>query len=528
MRGMTRFAFAALGVLSVASTCFAIGTTPDWGQYGGNAQHAAISMVPAQPLNQILWSHQIDLNRQYSGNSLLIHYGSPLISRRGTIILAVKTGATGTYRMEALTPAGLPMWTQNLDYVTPSSSWIPSCGSALVNGQNLVSPGAGGTILVHQAVDVKPSGNGTDASVVVPGIRTCFFGMPKYNAAKATYNANVKIACPLTVGLDGSIFFSFRTTGVTPVGLKSGFARQMTNGVGRWVSASNACNDVNCIPALNCAPALSPDGTVVYCAAFSTSNGRAYLLGLDSKTLQTKYKVGLVDPESGANAGIFDQGTSSPMVGPDGDVYYGFLQNPFWWNSGLSQARNNDRGWMVHFNSTLNVQKPTGSFGWDDTASIVPSWAVPQYLGASPYLLLTKYNNYASVGGDGANKLAVLDPNDTQLHIGADYHVGSDINVMKEVVTVTGPTPDDDFPGFPNAVREWCINTAAVDPIGHCAIVNSEDGKCYHWNFDTNTLDQVLTLTAGVGEAYTPTVIGPNGVSYAVNNGIVFAMGAGS
>ena len=38
---------------------------------------------------------------------------------------------------------------------------------------------------------------------------------------------------------------------------------------------------------------------------------------------------------------------------------------------------------------------------------------------------------------------------------------------MREVLTVIGCTPDPDFFGaaYPNAVREWCINTAVVDPF---------------------------------------------------------------
>ena len=93
--------------------------------------------------------------------------------------------------------------------------------------------------------------------------------------------------------------------------------------------------------------------------------------------------------------------------------------------------------------------------------------------------------------------------------------------------TKVGPTPDPGniTPTSPNAVREWCINTAAVDTVTRCAIVNNEDGKCYRWDFATNTLSQVVTLTAGIGEAYTPTLIGPDGQSYAINNAILFALG---
>ena len=74
-------------------------------------------------------------------------------------------------------------------------------------------------------------------------------------------------------------------------------------------------------------------------------------------------------------------------------------------------------------------------------------------------------------------------------------------------------------------MREWCINTAAVDPYTKSAIINSEDGTVYRWDFTTNTLLQALNLTAGRGEAYTPTIIGPDGTVYAINDAILFAVG---
>ena len=113
--------------------------------------------------------------------------------------------------------------------------------------------------------------------------------------------------------------------------------------------------------------------------------------------------------------------------------------------------------------------------------------------GASAYLILTKYNNYAGIGsGDGVNKVAVLDPSAAM----QDEYSATPVTVMKEVITVTGVTPDP-ASGLPNAVSEWCINTAAIDPYTKSAIVNSEDGVVYRWDFTSNTLLQRLRLTSG-------------------------------
>jgi hypothetical protein len=192
-------------------------------------------------------------------------------------------------------------------------------------------------------------------------------------------------------------------------------------------------------------------------------------------------------------------------------VFYGVLENPFY--------SNHLRGWLLHFNATLTTLKTPGAFGWDDTASVVPANCVTSYTGSSPYLLMTKYNNYVQGGGDGVNKVAIVDPNDTQ----NDPISGA--TVMKEILTKPCPTPDDKGPDFPNAVTEWCINTAAIDPFTKSCMANCEDGKLYRWDLTTNTLAQTITITNGLGQAYTPTMIGPDGTVYAIGNAILFAIG---
>jgi hypothetical protein len=133
---------------------------------------------------------------------------------------------------------------------------------------------------------------------------------------------------------------------------------------------------------------------------------------------------------------------------------------------------------------------------------------------------MTKYNNYAGIGtGNGKNKIAILDPNATE----KDPIIPSTL-VMKEVITTLGVTPDPGT-GFPEAVKEWCINTAAVDPFTTSVVANSEDGKVYRWNLTTNTLSEVVTLSTGIGEAYTPTVIGADGTVYAINHAVLDAVG---
>jgi hypothetical protein len=140
---------------------------------------------------------------------------------------------------------------------------------------------------------------------------------------------------------------------------------------------------------------------------------------------------------------------------------------------------------------------------------------IPSYAGTSDYLLLTKYNDYIGAGGSGINKMAILDPNSTEI----DPITG--LTVMGEVLTIAGPTAD---PGA-GGVREWCVNTAAVDPFTNSILVNSEDGTLYRWDLTTNTFSESIRLDpVGVFEAYTPTAIGPDGAVYAINNARLYSV----
>jgi hypothetical protein len=480
-----------------------------WNGYGHDSQHDAIASVTSQPLNRILWQTPVDLNPQYSGSELLIHYGSPSITRSNTVIVPVKTGASGGFEVEALVGGtGVTNWVQTTDYILPPHGWTPSFSPVLTPKNRLYFAGGGGTVYYCDTPDT------TNNSPVIGQI--AFYGLTNYTANTNAYLNNVFIDTPITSDRYGNIFFGFQVTGSTPLNLQGGIARIDYNGTSTWIAASNTVTNATISQvAMNCAPALSNDHKTLYFAVNNGYSGYGYLVALDSRTLAPLASVRLKDVKNpGNDATVDDDGTASPTVGPDGDVYFGVLENPL--------GSNHYRGWLLHFNSTLTQTKTPGAFGWDDTASIVSAPLVSSYHGSSSYLLMTKYNNYADyfAGGNGVNKIAILDPQNSM----TDPISGA--TVMQEVITIAGPTPDSDFTNiFPNAVREWCINSAAVDPFTKSVLANNEDGKMYRWDLTSNTLSETITLTPGIGEAYTPTLVGVDGIVYAINNATLFAIG---
>lgn len=492
---------ALLSLMLTLSTSYVAAQAGAWPSHSHDAQHTSVSSVASQPLSKIHWKTPVDLNPPTG--EIFIHYGSPLVTTENIVIVPVKTGTDSFGVVAHYGATGKALWAQGTGYVAPSAGFLPGMGPALF-GTRVFIPDSAGRILVRQ----------NSNQVKGPVSHLYFFGQSNFQADPATYEQNVQINTPLTVDTHGTLFFGFIALGPTPIGLESGLARIAPDGTGTWVSATFLSGDPFITKvSMSCAPALSQDGSILYVAVNSSDFGFGYLLALDSKTLAVINKVRLTDPASGFDATMTDESSATPTVGPDGDVYYGVLENPF--------PGHNDRGWLLHFNRDLSQQKTPGSFGWDDTPSIVDASLVASYHGTSKYLLMSKYNNYAGIStGDGHNRVAILDPNATE-----DDPVISSTKVMQEVITHLGVTPDPNFPNFPGAVREWCINTAVVDPFTKSVMVNSEDGKLYRWDLTTNTLSQAITLSRGIGEAYTPTIIGADGTVYAINQAILDAVG---
>ncbi|MGA8300009.1 MAG: hypothetical protein WB817_11025 [Terriglobales bacterium] len=470
--------------------------TGAWLTHSHDDQHTALSTVESQPLSAIHWHTPVDLFPPQG--EIFIHYGSPLVTAANTVIVPVKTGSN-SFKVEALNAAtGKKVWQLNTGWQAPGADFVPGLGPTMTSS-TLYIPDIAGRVIA------RPNPDETKQKIS----KLYFYGVKNFNKAKSTYEANIQIDTPLSTDASGNLFFGFLALGSTPLNLQSGLARIGTNGTGTWVSAATMSGDSSITEvSISAAPAVSADGSIVYVAVDNGNYG--YLVAVNSVTLATINKVRLKDPSSGLDAWIFDASSASPTVGPDGDVYFGVLENPF--------PNHNDRGWLLHYSADLSQTKTPGSFGWDDTASIVPASLVPSYTGTSTYLLMTKYNNYCGVGtGNGHNDIAILDPTATE----HDPIIPSTM-VMNEVLTHEGVTPDGDCPG---GVKEWCINTAAIDPFTKSVLANSEDGNLYRWDLTTNSFTQVITLSTGIGEAYTPTVIGADGTAYAINDAILDAIG---
>src|SRR5436190_7300354 len=386
-RGLPGFLLALGGALVLPIALHAQSPT-----FAGDPQHTANYVVPAQHLNTARWSTSVDLDH----GGAFAHYGAPLVTGSNTVIIPVRT-ATGFLIRAFEGVTGRLKYALTNDYVPPSlatNSWFPVyqpvLAAAASTGLRLYYAGPGGTIYYVRD---------PDADAPAAPVQRCFYtNLPGYLSNAANFNNAIVINTPFTADTNGVVFFGFRTQSNAPAPLNttnSGFARLDPAGNGSYVLARAAAGDSAIFrDTHNCAPALSNDGQTLYVTVKGANANYAYLLGLDSATLATKYKVLLRDPRNNNFASVTDNGTASPTVGLDGDVYFGVLANP----------NNASRGFLLHFSADLRTNKLPSAFGWDYTPAIVPTNMVPSYTGTSPYLLFSKYNNYAGSGdGNGIN-----------------------------------------------------------------------------------------------------------------------------
>jgi len=479
--GLTRGTLAAAICLAAVQTLVGQSIQLPWSGFAHTSQHSGVSMVPSQPLNRVLWTMTVGQGGYYT-----THFSPPVVTRSNTVIFPMNLTNSGyNFRIEALVgDTGQTNWEQPTDF-TPGTRLVSLCPLVLTPKNRLYFAASGGTVFYCDSPDATASPLFT---------RAAFYGLSQYLTNTNALNSNIFICTPITSDRYGNIFFGYQSEARLPIGAQGGLARIDFDGSGSWIGASNAIGSstVN-EPIFNCAPALSLDEKTVYMAFGAGNGGQACLAAMDSRTLAPLASVHLKDPETKNVAGASDGSTASPTVGPDGDVYFGV------------SGDNDDRGWLLHFDSSLSVLKTPGLFGWDVTDSIVNASLVPSYQGNSTYLLATKYNNYDA----GQYSMAILDPQRGIL----DSQSG--VTVMAPVLSMPSPSK-----------LEWCVNSAAVDPFTKSVLINNENGWLYRWDLTSNQLTQQIALTSiQTGEAYTPTVIGVDGIVYAINRGNLFAVG---
>jgi hypothetical protein len=495
-------AIAALSAATVWSSAAGVPSGPAWAGFANNAQHTGVAPAPPQPLTSVHWKVTVDHKPSCCDDGPIAHYASPMITGANTVVVPVRIGPKKGFVLKAFDGAdGTRKWKLPTDYTPPIAArteWPPPIPATLV-GDSVAVAGAGGTILVRST----PDGAGSVH-------RVAFYGIEHYRAHRGKYRAAVQITTPLTTGPDGSVYFGFTAAADSPGHLRNGLARISPTGEGSWVSARRlaGARQVTHV-ALNGAPALSNNGRTGYVPVVTGAKGR--LVGFNATSLKPKYRHTLRDPQTHNLAAISGSSTATPTVGPDGDVFYGVLGNPI--------LKHDVRGWLLHFDPTLRHLRTPGSFGWDQTVSVVPASSVPSYAGSSSYLLVSKYNNYfIGPNGDGRNEIALLDPG------AAQKDRFSRVQVMQEVRTVLSPLHP---PHTPKGARyEWCINAVAVDPVTGSAMANNEDGHLYRWHLDSGELAESIQLGDPAGQAYTMTVVGPDGTTYAMTNAVLYAVGS--
>ena len=551
----------------------------NWPQWGHDQVHTGASTETGQNLNTILADIVYDPfveQEKAPGNGdgdLLVHYQTPLVDGND-VFMEFKTGTytslvtweTQTWNEKRLRWMGgnlVEQWNFQSDWkpvpFNPAGpSWEPVFHAALA-GNFVFVPGAGGTVYKVRksngtvVAQYNPFGTSIDPKIFTTGpITADSAGNVYYNVLKLNQNN------PWGLDVMGAWLVKVSATGaVTSAQFKDIMTGELDKNdpceVGfseppPWpptptsVAPTIKCGGVR--PGINVAPAVGPDGTIYTIARnhFVTRYGYVVAVNSDLTPKWTATMHGVLNdgcnveiPPNGTPGGcsvgattgvapdtnslpsgrVLDDSTSSPVVAPDGSVFYG------------SYTRYNyAQGHMLRYSSTGQFLN-SFIFGWDITPGI--------YSHGGTYSIVTKDNHYGGVGSY-CNDDTVCPPDRTASNPG--YPEEYFITQLSPALTVEwrykntntfactrqpdGSVACDDGTANPNSF-EWCVNAPAIDANG-VVYANSEDGNLFAIN-QGGTLKQKIFQQLAIGAAYTPASIGGDGKLYSQNDGHLYVVG---
>ena len=343
------FLTAVALALILPTTAVAQLSQPFWSGYGRDAQHTALSTVASQPLTRIRWQTPVDLHPQYSGNDLLIHYGSPLITQANTVIVPGQDGRHRRLpRRGRRGSDGRLLWRQ-LHRLPAAAARLDAelFADADADRQALASRPAAARCCIAR-------GSTRAAAAPTRSRLLRHAGVPH---APPAYLNDVFINTPITADAAGNVFFGFQVTGDhagRPAERHRPHHRRRRRHLGRRPRRRRPIASITKV-VHNCAPALSNDGSTLY-VAVSNGDGfggpRAIWWRSTAARSPPSPRCGSRIPSAATTPTCPTTARRRPPSGPDGDVYFGVLENPF--------PSNNDRGWLLHFDAMLTPEERAG------------------------------------------------------------------------------------------------------------------------------------------------------------------------
>jgi len=532
-----------------------------WSQWGGGPRHTGTLPVYAQPLRELLadfvYDPFVEQERNEANGSLLVHYQTPL-SDGNEVFMEVKGGtyisfsqwSTQTWsirKFEWVNGALTSRWIAESDWdPVPSGSarFEPVFHAALANGF-LYMPGAGGTLLeIDRATGVRRRRLGTfDAGLdpqtyVVSPISADDDGNLYYNTLTiAAQNpwASDHLGAWLVKITPAGVASRVSYTGLVPgaPGAADLCLSTFPNDQQPWPPSPTAVPpSVSCgsqRAGINVAPAIGADGTVYTVSRAHLNSRWGWMVAVNpdlspkwATSLRNRFQDGCgvllvsngqaggcrqgapfgVDPadnQPGSGA-VNDSSTSSPVIAPDGTIYYGAYSR-----------YNHSQGHLMRFSATGSYLAGY-KFGWDVTPAI---W---EHDGT--FSVITKENRYEGTGARVPGDLEGYDITQLSPSLQVEWQYTSTETKSCERQPDGKLECVDDHPrGF-----EWCVNSLAVDKRG-VVYVNSEDGHLYAIN-QGGTLRERIFLQLALGAAYTPLSLGSDGRVYTQNAGHLFVVGA--